>query len=221
MIQDKRLLRLANKARALTELYKHASILVPLAVPQQQQRLPDSLQLDLSSRWHTSALLASVVETITLPSRLKDVANRDSLGTIADMLNAMGRQSIAGVQMSFGPHVSQDGETPSSGQPAVVVPPPAPPRHLNEEDNDDEQQPRIQLDIDFSPSDQLDWYASSSRGNGSLHKKKNKVFSQGLVRRGYPEVRHQNDDTDMTDELDDARERQRRRPRPEETVTKR
>lgn len=208
-MQDKRLLRLANKARALTELYKHASIVVPLAVP---QRLPSNLQLDLSSRWHTSALLASVVETITLPSRLKDAANRDTLGTIADMLNTMGRQSIASLQMSFAPQ-PQEGEAPA--------PHPATTHQQMKYDEGDEEE-AIKLDIDFSPPDQLDRYVSS-RGNGFLGKRKPKVFSQSLVWRGYPEDEKQKSDEDMDleDELDDERERRRRRKRPDETVTKR
>ncbi|KAM7194994.1 Tubulin domain containing protein [Naviculisporaceae sp. PSN 640] len=209
--RDKRLLRLANEARALTELYKHASIVVPLAVP---QRLPGNLQLDLSSRWHTSALLASVVETITLPSRLKDVANRDTLGTIADMLNTMGRQSIAGLQMSFAPQ-AQEGETPAPH------PSTAHKRKYGNGEDDDGDEKAIKLDIDFSPADQPDRYASSI-GNGFLEKKKPKVFSQSLVWRGYPEDEQQQSskDTDMEDEFDDERERNRRRRRPDETVTK-
>ncbi|KAK4218054.1 dml-1 [Rhypophila decipiens] len=201
--RDKRLTRLGNKARALSELYKHASIVVPLAVP---QRLPNTLQLDLSSRWHTSALLASAVETITLPSRLKDVANRATLGTIADMLNTMGRQSIAGLQMSFDA-VPQEGEPNSSEK----KPHPSHVFDQQREDGNDIEQ--IKLDLDFSPSDQLDSYSSR---NGF---KKPKVFSQNLVWRGYPEDKNQDGDARMTDVDDDERERNRRR-RPDETVTK-
>lgn len=202
--QDKRLLRLANKAKSLTELYKYASIVVPLAAP---QRLPSTLQLDASSQWHTSALLAAAIETITLPSRLKDTANRDSLGTIADMLNTMGKQNIAGLQMSLAPQESGSESHPRQ----------AGGRNRPQQGEDDEDRQGVQLDIDFSPSDQLDAYASRSNG---FHHKTPKVFSQSLVWRGYREEEPQTgEDVEMVDEEDERETRRRRRP--DETVTKR
>ncbi len=75
--RDKRLLRLANKARALVDAYRQADVVVPLAVP---PFLPSSVHLDVSSAWHSSALLASALESATLPTRLKDLGQRDTLG---------------------------------------------------------------------------------------------------------------------------------------------
>lgn len=185
--QDKRLLRLANKARTLTELYKHASIVVPLAVP---ERLPQRIQLDPAVKWHTSALLAAAVESATLPSRLKDPAKRETLGGMAEVLNTMGKQSVAGLQMSFARPESE--EQKDSRQ-----------RKLSEE----ERTEGVQLDIRFSPSDQLEPY---SRPNGFF---KPRVFSQLISSRGY-------DDEEAEEmELDEAGRRVRRSAY--EPVTKR
>jgi hypothetical protein len=160
--QDKRLLRLANKARALTELYKQASIVVPLAVP---ERLANKVKLDLASQWHTSALLAAAVESATLPSRLRDPLKRDTLGAMADVLNVMGKQSIAGLQMSFARSDEAEGQSDARQ------------RKLSEE----ELAEGVRLDIRFTPSDQLDSYV---RSNGF---DKPRVFSQLVASRGYNE----------------------------------
>lgn len=141
-------------------MYKQASIVVPLAVP---DRLPRSVQLDRTSQWHTSALLASAVESALLPSRLRDPAKRETLGGMAEVLNTMGKQSVAGLQMSFarpGPGPQQDSRQ----------------RKLSEE----ELSEGVQLDISFAPSDSLEPF---SRSNGLS--KKPRVFSQLISSRGY------------------------------------
>ncbi|SPQ22566.1 a60ae1e7-166f-4579-a23c-5b441c2f00d7 [Thermothielavioides terrestris] len=158
--KDRRLLRLANKARTLTELYKQASIVVPLAVP---ERLPARIHLDPAVQWHTSALLAAAVESALLPSRLKDPAKRESLGGMAEVLNTMGKQSVAGLQMSFARSDSEDQEDIR------------PRKKLSEE----ELSEGVQLDVRFTPSDQLEPY---SRSNGF---DRPRVFSQLIASRGY------------------------------------
>ncbi|KAK4044733.1 tubulin domain-containing protein [Parachaetomium inaequale] len=176
--RDKRLLRLANKARTITELYKQASIMVPLAVP---ERLASRVKLDLGSQWHTSALLAAAVESATLPSRLRDPLKRDTLGAMADVLNVMGKQSVAGLQMRF---ARSDAEGQKDSRQ----------RKLSEE----ELSEGVQLDIRFTPSDQLDSYARSSRFD------RPRVFSQLVASRGY-------DDEEGGDvEMDEAGRRVRR-----------
>ncbi len=155
--REKRLLRLANKARTLVEAYKQASVIIPLAVP---ARLPPTVRLDGTSRWHSSALMASALESVMLPTRLKDRANRGTLGSMADLLNAMGKQSVAGLQMSFGKAPERTGSDPRERQ--------------------QEGDEGAGLDVDFSPSDQLDY--GSGRRNG--HHQQPRVFSQAIVRRG-------------------------------------
>jgi hypothetical protein len=162
----------------MTELYKHASIVVPLALP---ERLPQRVRLDPTSRWHASALLAAAVESVTLPSRLKDAAKRETLGDMAEALNPMGKQSVAGLQMSFS---RQESEAHKDARQ----------RNLSEE----ELSEGVQLDIRFTPSDRLESY---SRSNG-FHKPR--VFSQLISSRGY--VDGEAEDVEM----DDARRHVRR-----------
>ncbi|KAK4106381.1 tubulin nucleotide-binding domain-like protein [Parathielavia hyrcaniae] len=176
--RDKRLLRLANKARAMTEVYKQASIVVPLAVP---ERLPGRVQLDLGSQWHTSALLAAAVESATLPARMKDPLKRETLGGMTEVLNTMGRQSVAGLQMSF---ARPDSEAQNDSRE----------KKLSEEDLSE----GIRLDIRLAPSDQLD---AHSRSNGF---NRPRVFSQLIASRGYGDEEAE----DM--EMDEAGRRVRR-----------
>ncbi|KAJ4304294.1 mtDNA inheritance, partitioning of the mitochondrial organelle [Collariella sp. IMI 366227] len=162
VLQDKRLIRLANKARALTELYKQASIVVPLAVP---DRLSARVQLDATSQWHTSALLAAAVESAMLPARLRDASKRETLSSMADVLNVMGKQSVAGLQMGFAKAEAGQGPEKDARQ-----------RKLTEE----ELSEGVQLDLRFTPSDQLEAY---SRLNG--FNRPPRVFSQLVASRGY------------------------------------
>ncbi|KXX75549.1 Protein dml-1 [Madurella mycetomatis] len=161
--REKRLLRLANKARALTEVFKQASIVVPLALP---ERLPARMWrvLDAGSQWHVSALLSSAVESVMLPSRMRDPAKRETLSGMAEVLNAMGKQSVADLQMSVDQHDSESEERKDARV-----------RKLSEE----ELSEGVQLDMRFTPSDQLEAY---SRSNG-FHKPR--VFSQIISSRGY------------------------------------
>ncbi|KAK3900166.1 tubulin domain-containing protein, partial [Staphylotrichum tortipilum] len=159
--REKRLLRLANKARTLAEVYKQASVVVPLAVP---ARLPSTVRLDRTSPWHTSALLATAVESATLPARLRDPLRRDTLGGMADVLNAMGHQNIAGLQMSFSPAPSDDDNEDARQR-----------RKLSEEDLAE----GVQLDIQLTPSDQQ--RGAHARSNGF---DRPRVFSQLVASRG-------------------------------------
>jgi len=191
-------LRLANKARALTEAYKQATIVVPLAVP---RPLLGSVALDYSSPWHASGLLAAAMESAMLPSRLKDRANRDTLSGMAETLNAMGKQNIAGLQMSFtSPESEEDIRDPSLIKRSKLT--------------EDELTEGVTLDIRFAPTDQID--SSYGRRNGFADKKKSKVFSQLIALRGYPPA-EDDEDTEMDQ---DARNIRRRR-NPSEPITRR
>ena len=227
--RDKRLLRLANKARAITEAYKQASMVIPLAVP---DSLPRSIGLDPSSRWHTSALLAAAYESVTLPTRLKDPAKRDTLGSMTDVLNAMGRQSVAGLQMSFTPAAATTtaaaaaaGETTDSTDLRQRQ------RETETESAADriksltkENPEGVQLDVQFSPSDQIDPYQSRRNGNTS---KSPRIFSQLLGARGYADESQQRRQRPRPDDQDedgddrmDVDGRVRYRPNTSETITR-
>ncbi|KAJ4398487.1 mtDNA inheritance, partitioning of the mitochondrial organelle [Neurospora sp. IMI 360204] len=176
--REKRLLRLANKARTLTEVYKHASVVVPFTVP---ATLPGSVALNGGSQWHSTALLVAAMESVTLPSRLRDAANRDTMGTLADTLNAMGKQNVASLAMRFAPPPTEEEggmewtndlrqrqlfSQKSSGHAAVMA---------------KENPEGVFLDINFTPSDQLDYVRR--RGGGDDNRPR--VFSQVLTSRGY------------------------------------
>ena len=175
---------MVNKAKSLTEIYKQTSLLVPLALP--QQSLPHAISLDASSAWHTSALISAAIESVTLPSRLKDLTNRDSLGNIGDLLNVHGKQTVAHLQMS----IARSDQVPQS------------------EDVGDEPSDGLRLDIDFRPPDDVN---ASHRQNGF---KSPKIFSQVLANRGEKaeDEDEQNDDNEDSQEDEMHRRRGRREP---------
>lgn len=106
-----RMQRKANSARSLYSLPEHASMYIPLSFPTSpSSSLPKSIcrQLfDPESLWHTSALLATVMESISLPSRLYQFRGNENgsragfLNNIEAVLNGKGNQKISSVQMSI------------------------------------------------------------------------------------------------------------------------
>ena len=57
--------------------------------------LPSYVNLNPVNDWTSSALIATAIETITLPSRLRDSGGRQaSLSLLEDMLNTNGRQNV-------------------------------------------------------------------------------------------------------------------------------
>lgn len=189
--QEKRLLRLVNKAKSLTELYKQTSLLVPIALPTAPPpRLRSVISLDAASTWHTSALLSAAIESATLPSRLKDAANRDTLGDMADRLNVHGKQTVANLQMSF---------AGAGGTPRVV-----------EDGGEDggHDGAGVRLDADFRPMDDLLGDGGGRAQNGGARGGP-KMFSQVLASRGDWAADEAEDEEGAGD--DRTRERRRRR----------
>ncbi|KAK7727553.1 mtDNA inheritance, partitioning of the mitochondrial organelle [Cytospora paraplurivora] len=186
--RDKRLLRLVNKAKSLTEMYKQASLVIPLAIPSSlPPRVRNALSLDPSSAWHTSALLSAAMESATLPSRLKDPANRETLGHMTDRLNVHGKQTVANLQMSF----SGAGAVPQS------------------RDAGGEPKDGLRLDMDFRPADDLGSDGGRRQQNG-FHGGP-KIFSQVLASRGDRTGGDGDDqDVDMDEDEDDKARRRAR-----------
>ena len=151
----------------MTEAYKQSSLVVPIAMP--QRPLPPYISLDSSSQWHTSALLATALESVTLPSRLKNNANRDTLGTTTELLNVMGKQSIASLQLSVQkPETDKpDGQVQGRGDSNKV------------QAAEDQVAEWTQLDVNFTPPDEL----AFGRGRQARNKKA-RLFGQTLVDRG-------------------------------------
>lgn len=110
-MKAKQMQRKANSARSLYSLSEHASMYIPLSFPTSpSSSLPKSIcrQLfDRDSLWHTSALLATVIESISLPSRLYQFGENGNgskagfLNNIEAVLNGNRNRKISSVQMSI------------------------------------------------------------------------------------------------------------------------
>lgn len=125
--------------------------------------------------------MSAAIESATLPSRLKDATNRDSLGNMTDLLNLHGKQTVASLQMSF----SGAAETPRS------------------EDVGDEPKDGLRLDLDLRPADDL----GEGRKQQNGYHRAPKIFSQVLASRG--ERAGENDDEGGDSEEEDDRTRRR------------
>ncbi|KAM0349289.1 hypothetical protein ACHAPU_003698 [Fusarium lateritium] len=97
----KRQLRLANTAHSIEQLCTQSSMLVPMALPEED--LSAGVSMDRRSPWHTSALMAAAIETATLPSRLAQGSSvqHSSLDILAESLNVNGNQPLASIHMSL------------------------------------------------------------------------------------------------------------------------
>jgi hypothetical protein len=156
---------------------------VPLALPRTS---PYRIALDLTSPWHTSAVLATAIETASLPSRLKDRSKGDTLDTMTDLLNTMGKQTVATLQMSY-PNALQEPESDS--------------RQVKRTQNSDannhgETEQPVHLDLDFAP----DTTVQKAQRNGHNGHAESRIFSQLSVVRGeYSE--EEDYDPELWDEL--------------------
>lgn len=67
--QQQQIKRDVNKARSVYNISSQSSLYTPIIDP--PRRLPSAFNVDLGSKWQTSALIASALESVTLPSRLR------------------------------------------------------------------------------------------------------------------------------------------------------
>ncbi|KAF4989165.1 hypothetical protein FGRMN_9308 [Fusarium graminum] len=97
----KRQLRVANTAHSIEQLRTQSSMLIPMALPEED--LSAGVSMDRRSPWHTSALMAAAIETATLPSRLAQgpSVEHSSLDILAESLNVNGNQPLASIHMSL------------------------------------------------------------------------------------------------------------------------
>ena len=73
---------------------------IPLSIP--PIPLPQYIQLDRDSQWHTSALLSLPLESLTIPSRLRpDQETCVSFNEMEALLNVNGNQRIASLKCSI------------------------------------------------------------------------------------------------------------------------
>ncbi|MCJ1413182.1 mtDNA inheritance, partitioning of the mitochondrial organelle [Ptychographa xylographoides] len=98
--KEKQMLRTINAAQALHDISAHASFYIPLSnLP---LRLPKYVSLKRSSEWHTSALLATAIDSVTLPCRLRgDNLQRTTFDNFEAALNVNGNQRIAQLGLSI------------------------------------------------------------------------------------------------------------------------
>ncbi|KAG8528820.1 uncharacterized protein KY384_006509 [Bacidia gigantensis] len=96
----KQALRAINSARMIAETSSTVSMYVPLLPP--QKKPPSYVHLDTRSQWHTSALVSAALESVSLPSRLRDGGQRRGyLDDLSAVLNTNGNQRIAQLQCSI------------------------------------------------------------------------------------------------------------------------
>ena len=98
--QEKRLPKLSNSARSISEIASQASLFIPMTIP--SMMLPRYITIDEQSQWHVSGLLCTAMESASLPSRLKvRDGTRETLDQVTSALNINGSQNIAKLRMSI------------------------------------------------------------------------------------------------------------------------
>lgn len=99
--RERKLLQISNFAKSVSEIAANASVYVPLSnIPSKR---PQYLHYEASSPWHTSALQATMLESMTLPTRLRSSdAQRTSLLALEEVFNKTSKRKIARAAFSIG-----------------------------------------------------------------------------------------------------------------------
>lgn len=100
LARSQRLRKQTNVARSINATAPYASAYIRLACP--PSKVPIYANLEPSSEWHNSAVLAIAVESMTLPGRLKAIGGRR--GVLSDfeaVLNVQGSQSLFELGLSI------------------------------------------------------------------------------------------------------------------------
>ncbi|KZF24059.1 tubulin nucleotide-binding domain-like protein [Xylona heveae TC161] len=95
--RSKLLQRMTNSARSVHEMATMASLYIPLS--DSPAFVPDWINFNQGSRWHTSALLCTALESMTIPSRLRN-GKLETFSQIEGPLNVNGNQRIANLRFS-------------------------------------------------------------------------------------------------------------------------
>ncbi|KAK7525857.1 tubulin domain-containing protein [Phyllosticta citriasiana] len=98
--RDKQRAQLLNRALSLTSLVPVSSTYIPLPTRPSPTHFPSYLTLPPSPAhpWHTAALRAAILETATLPSRLRS-SSSSSLAAMESAFNADGNRRIVEARM--------------------------------------------------------------------------------------------------------------------------
>lgn len=166
----RRLLQASNAAQALQVLSQTSSMNVPVvSLP---ASLPSYLSIDAASPWHTGALQAAAIETLTLPTRLKPGnSGRANLDEIETILNNDGRRPLAAASASFVDPTRLDEQTHVNGH--------SDSRMVNGLDHSLDDGSGSPLDIDFFSN-----LGGNRSGRGTPSSSRNRTFTKYEVLRG-------------------------------------
>jgi hypothetical protein len=110
--RERRMLQLSNAAQSMHAVVPHASLYIPISTL--PAHLPSNVTVDSSSRWHTSALQAAIVESLTLPARLKDdESGRARLDELEMTLGGDGRRPIVDATLTVEDPANLSGDAPA------------------------------------------------------------------------------------------------------------
>jgi hypothetical protein len=110
--RERRMLQLSNSAQSMHSVVPHASLYIPLSTL--PAHLPSNITVDSSSRWHTSALQAAIVESLSLPARLKDdEQGRARLDELEMTLGGDGRRPIVDATLTVDDPANLSGDAPA------------------------------------------------------------------------------------------------------------
>ncbi len=141
-LRARQMLQTANYAQSLVALNSNASIHIPLSVP--SSLLPSYVSMQSGSLWQTSALDAAMVESITLPTRLRtNQSARSTFDQLEATLDNEGNRRIVTASMSV--WELETGAPHANGNTMHDT------RMTNGVTEQDQQEDIPQLDIDFSP----------------------------------------------------------------------
>ncbi|KAF2160933.1 hypothetical protein M409DRAFT_28539 [Zasmidium cellare ATCC 36951] len=143
--RERQALQLANVAQSILVIDPSASMHIPLAST--PSSLPPYVSLDGSSKWHTSALAAAAMETVTLPTRLRgDQPSRATFDALESTLNGDGMRRIAACTLSIKDPMSLEESSQPNGHSDSRMTN----GHLHEDEYEDEE-PDDNLAVDLFP----------------------------------------------------------------------
>ena len=138
--RERQMLFAANLAQSLYSLDPSASVHIPIT--SSPSALPSYVSLDISRPWHTSALQAAMVESITLPTRLRGSESaRSNFDELEATLNKDGNRKIVagGMTIDDPQHLENESDEHQDS------------RMTNGITNEDDETEEVLADIDMSP----------------------------------------------------------------------
>lgn len=147
--REKILVKKANAARTFSDVSKLASAYTMLST--RPENLPTYLNSDLNSEWESSALMATAIDSVTLPTRLRstvETSNRSNMPQYEQFLTSEEGRTI----WDLGLKLDQQ-ELPQPVTPATNSGPRQDPNHNSQQIAEDQpdQAEATTLDITFTP----------------------------------------------------------------------